>query len=72
MTSYAVVGTGSRATLYIDAICGTYSGHCELVAMCDTRPDAASHLDGAASVLLGDAANRALAEGHPVTVELAR
>jgi hypothetical protein len=48
MTSYAVVGTGSRATLYIDAICGTYSGHCELVA------------------------NRALAEGHPVTVELAR
>jgi predicted dehydrogenase len=36
MTSYAVVGTGSRATLYIDAICGTYSDHCELVAMCDT------------------------------------
>jgi predicted dehydrogenase len=36
MTRYVVVGTGSRATLYIDAICGTYSGHCELVAMCDT------------------------------------
>jgi predicted dehydrogenase len=36
MTRYAIVGTGSRATLYIDAICGTYSDHCELVAMCDT------------------------------------
>jgi predicted dehydrogenase len=35
-TRYAIVGTGSRATLYIDAICGTYPGHCELVAMCDT------------------------------------
>ena len=35
---YAVVGTGSRATLYVDAICGTYSGHCDLVALCDTSP----------------------------------
>ena len=35
---YAIVGTGSRATMYIDAICGTYSGHCDLVALCDTSP----------------------------------
>lgn len=35
-TRYAVVGTGSGATMYLDAICGTYSGNCELVALCDT------------------------------------
>lgn len=33
---YAVVGAGSRATMYIDAICGTYAGHSDLVALCDT------------------------------------
>jgi predicted dehydrogenase len=33
---YAIVGTGSRATMYIDAICGAYSAHCDLVAFCDT------------------------------------
>jgi predicted dehydrogenase len=37
-TRYAIVGTGSRATMYIDALCGTYSGHCDLVALCDTSP----------------------------------
>jgi predicted dehydrogenase len=35
-TRYAIVGTGSRATMYIDAICGTYAGNCDLVALCDT------------------------------------
>lgn len=35
---YALVGTGSRATMYIDAICGTYVAHCDLVALCDTSP----------------------------------
>jgi predicted dehydrogenase len=35
-TRYAIVGTGSRATLYIDAICGTYREHCDLVALCDS------------------------------------
>jgi predicted dehydrogenase len=35
---YAVVGTGSRATMYIDALCGTYAAHCDLVAFCDTSP----------------------------------
>jgi xylulokinase len=37
-TRYAIVGTGSRATMYIDALCGTYSGHCDLAALCDTSP----------------------------------
>jgi predicted dehydrogenase len=37
-TRYAVVGTGSRATMYIDAICGTYPERCDLVALCDTSP----------------------------------
>ena len=36
MTRYAIVGTGSRAFMYIDAICGTYRDHHELVALCDT------------------------------------
>ena len=35
-TRYALVGTGSRATMYIDAICGTHAAHAELVALCDT------------------------------------
>ena len=35
-TRYAIVGTGSRATMYIDAICGQYAAHCDLVALCDT------------------------------------
>ena len=35
-TRYAIVGTGSRATMYIDAICGTYASHCDLAALCDT------------------------------------
>jgi predicted dehydrogenase len=33
---YALVGTGSRAFMYVDAICGTYSAHHELVGLCDT------------------------------------
>jgi predicted dehydrogenase len=40
---YAVVGTGSRATMYLDAICGTYSAYCDLVALCDTSPDRISY-----------------------------
>jgi len=35
-TRYAIVGTGSRATMYIDAICGTHAPHAELTALCDT------------------------------------
>src|SRR6185369_11771925 len=32
---YGIVGTGSRAGLYIDGISGTYSESAELVALCD-------------------------------------
>jgi predicted dehydrogenase len=35
-TRYAIVGTGSRATMYVDAICGTHARHAELAALCDT------------------------------------
>jgi predicted dehydrogenase len=33
---YAIVGTGSRATMYIDAICGQFAPYCDLVGLCDT------------------------------------
>jgi len=32
---YALVGTGSRAFMYLDAICGTYRDHHQLVGICD-------------------------------------
>ncbi|WP_377272835.1 Gfo/Idh/MocA family protein [Peterkaempfera sp. SMS 1(5)a] len=35
---YALVGTGSRAQMYIDAITGVHSPVAELVAWCDTNP----------------------------------
>ena len=33
---YAIVGTGSRATMWIDALTTTYRDHTQLVGMCDT------------------------------------
>ncbi len=39
---YALVGTGSRAGMYVDAITDTYRDSAELVALCDlsqTRMD---------------------------------
>lgn len=39
---YAVVGTGGRCRMFIDAICGPYADHAELVGLCDisqTRMD---------------------------------
>ena len=39
---YAIVGTGSRAGMFVDAIAGTYRGTAELVGLCDlsqTRMD---------------------------------
>jgi predicted dehydrogenase len=39
---YAVVGTGSRVTMYLDALAGTYAGSAQLVGLCDlsqTRMD---------------------------------
>ncbi len=35
---YAIVGTGGRAKMYVDAIAGTYAEHNELVALCDLSP----------------------------------
>jgi predicted dehydrogenase len=37
-TRYAVVGAGSRAQMYIDAIADTYADHAELVAICEPNP----------------------------------
>jgi predicted dehydrogenase len=41
-TRYAIVGTGGRCRMYLDAIAGAYAEHAELVALCDvsaTRMD---------------------------------
>ncbi|PRY15148.1 Gfo/Idh/MocA family protein [Kineococcus rhizosphaerae] len=35
---YALVGTGSRATMYLDALAGAHAGDGELVALGDTNP----------------------------------
>lgn len=35
---YAIVGTGARAVMYVDALCGTYRETNELVALCDVSP----------------------------------
>ena len=35
---YALVGTGGRAKMYVDAIAGTYAANSELVALCDISP----------------------------------
>lgn len=35
---YAIVGTGGRALLYVDGICGRYGDSCELVGLCDPSP----------------------------------
>lgn len=32
----AMVGTGGRALMYVDAICGTYADAHELVGLCDS------------------------------------
>jgi predicted dehydrogenase len=34
-TRYALVGTGGRAKMYVDATARDYAAHCELVALCD-------------------------------------
>ncbi|MCC7349717.1 MAG: Gfo/Idh/MocA family oxidoreductase [Phycisphaerales bacterium] len=35
---YAVVGTGGRSVMFIDAVAGEYSKHAELVGFCDLSP----------------------------------
>jgi len=34
---YAIVGTGGRSWMFSKAICTTYRGHCQLVALCDVN-----------------------------------
>lgn len=34
---YAIVGTGGRSWMYTNALCTTYTDHCELVALCDVN-----------------------------------
>lgn len=38
MKRYAVVGTGGRSMMYLDALAGEYSSTCKLVALCDRNP----------------------------------
>jgi len=35
---YALVGTGGRCSMFIDALYKSYSEHCELVGLCDLSP----------------------------------
>ncbi len=37
-TRYALVGAGHRASMYVDAITGTYADRAELVAICEPNP----------------------------------
>src|SRR5690606_20686632 len=37
-TRYGLVGAGSRAQMYVDAVAGPFVGHAELVAWADTNP----------------------------------
>ncbi|MDQ8192875.1 Gfo/Idh/MocA family oxidoreductase [Coraliomargarita sp. SDUM461004] len=38
LKKYAIVGTGSRSTMFRNAILNTYANTCELVALCDVNP----------------------------------
>lgn len=40
---YAIVGTGGRCVLFIDAICDAFKEHAELVAFCDVSPTRMAH-----------------------------
>ena len=37
-TRYALVGTGGRGMMYVDAIHGAFRDHAELVGICDLSP----------------------------------
>ena len=50
---YAVVGTGHRAGMYIDAITGDHADVAELVAWCDTNPVRMDFADAEAGRALG-------------------
>ena len=77
---FAVVGTGGRAGVFIQAITSTYRDSCELVALCDlsqTRMDWHNEQiqmrSGTASVptYLADQFDMMIADTHPDTVIVA-
>lgn len=37
-TRYALVGTGGRGLMYVDAVCGQYADHAVMVGLCDLSP----------------------------------
>lgn len=62
---YAIVGTGHRSELYLDALLGPHSGVAELVALADTNPTRADYYRqkaAAAGVSVAVVAPAALAE----------
>src|SRR4051794_24899085 len=58
---YAVVGVGSRARMYIDALAGRYAGEGAIAAWCDTNPTRMSYYDR----VLATAGRRAPARYSP-------
>ena len=42
-TKYALVGTGGRATMFLDPIATTYKNNTEIVGLCDTNPTRLSY-----------------------------
>lgn len=73
---YALVGTGSRASMFIDALTTSYRNQAELVALCDlsqTRMDwhnqrIQSHTGSSVPTYSADQFETMLAETHPDTV----
>ena len=50
---YAVVGTGHRAGMYVDAIVGEHADVATLVALLDTNPGRMAHYERVVSEALG-------------------
>jgi predicted dehydrogenase len=53
---YAVIGTGSRASMYIDALAGTYAATATLAALCDTNSMRMAHYNRHLTEKFGHAA----------------
>ncbi|GAA4158201.1 Gfo/Idh/MocA family oxidoreductase [Gryllotalpicola daejeonensis] len=69
MTRYLLVGTGSRAQMYLDAIAGPHSDVAELVAWADTNPGRLDHYE--ARLTAAGAAKPARVEASPEAVAAA-
>ncbi len=53
-TRYAVIGTGHRAGMYVDAITGDHADVAEIVAWLDRNPGRIEYYDGVAGARTGD------------------